>query len=355
MDIPPGVADGERISVSTDDGSTLVLMIKVKRHDTFQRRGADLYTALTIHKADAVKHTVVGLRALRGRVDVPLHPGFLKGEAFCARGQGLPHRHDPARRGDLHVSFVVLPIPDRPVTVTLEEVDRGCSRRLGDLGIVAMIPPGVATGSRVYIGANYGRETNLLVNVRPHPNIVRRGDDLHITAKVSHIALLLRSDHRLDVLGRVVTVPLHPKYADGREVCVRDEGLPNLRNPKRWGNLYVTFKVRDDIRPTANPRNRRECLAGFAHKSARATLNAIGVTGHAIRQTVAAWRRLNNTIDRNLERIRTILKIMGIGAAVIGGGFAVYFIIVNIVTILVTILALVVVAALLYALFKGSY
>ena len=289
--IPPGVEDGERIPIIEEDGTPITLVIAVERHDAFQRRGADLYTELSIHKADAVRCTVVGLRTMRGRVDVPLRPEFLEGKTFCARGQGLPHRHDPARRGDLHVSFVVLPTPDRPVSVTLEEVDRGCSRRLDDLGVVAKIPPGVANGSRVYVGADHGRETNLLVSVRPHQRITRRGDDLQLTAEISHIALLLRSDHRLDVLGRPVTVPLHPKYADGREVCWPGEGLPNLRNPKRRGNLYVTFTVRNEIRPAAvSPRNRWERLAGFARNAARATLHAAGVAHAAIRQTAAAWR-----------------------------------------------------------------
>ena len=352
--IPPGVEEGERIPIIEEDGTPVTLVIAVERHDLFQRRGPDLHTELTIHKADAVKRTVVGLRTLRGRVDVPLHPGFLKGETFCARGEGLPLRHNPGRRGDLHVSFVVLPTPDRPVSVTLEEVDRGCSRRLDDLGIVARIPPGVATGSRVYIGADHGRETNLLVNVRPHPNIIRRGDDLHLTEEVSHIALLLRADHRLDVLGRAVTVPLHPKYADGREVCVREEGLPNLRNPKRWGNLYVTFKVRNEIRPAAgNPRNRMERLAEFARKAMLTTFKAVGVAHHAIRQTVAAWRSVRYAVDRRRERILTILKIAAIAAAAIGAGFAVYFIIVNIVAILTGILVSAIVLGLLYAWLGG--
>lgn len=361
--IPPGVEEGERIPIIEEDGTPITLVIAVERHDSFQRRGADLYTELSIHKADAVRRTVVSLAALRGRVDVPLRPEFLEGKTFCARGQGLPHRHDPARRGDLHVSFVVLPTPDRPVSVTLEEVDRGCSRRLDDLGVVAKIPPGVATGSRVYVGADHGRETNLLVSVRPHQRITRRGDDLHLTAEVNHITLLLRSDHRLDVLGRPVTVPLHPKYADGREVSLRDEGLPNLRNPKRRGNLYVTFTVRNEIRPAAvSPRNRWERLAGFARNAARAALHAAGVAHAAIRQTAAVWRSaryaMKNVwlnIQIHQERILTILKTAAIAAAVIGAGFSVYFIIVNIVTILTAIAAMAIVAALLYVLFRGLY
>ena len=119
-------------------------------------------------------------------MDVPLRPEFLDGETFRARGEGLPFRHDPERRGDLHVSFTLLPTPDRPVSVTLEEVDRGCSRKLSDLGIVAQIPPGVATGGRVYVGATHGRETNLLVNVLPHRKISRRGDDLYLTEAATH-------------------------------------------------------------------------------------------------------------------------------------------------------------------------
>ena len=211
----------------------ILTAIELERHDQFLRRGADLHTELPIHRADAVRCTVVSLGTLRGRVDVPLRPEFLDGETFRARGEGLPFRHDPERRGYLRVSFTLLPTPDRPVSVTPEEVDRGCSRKLSDLGIVAQTPPGVATGSRVYVAASHGRETNLLINVLPHRKISRRDDDLYLTAAVTHAALLLRSNHCLDVLDRRLDVrrlrniPMGGKSAwpaRGCPICVTPNG-----------------------------------------------------------------------------------------------------------------------------------
>ena len=254
--IPPGVESGERIPARDTDGAPFNLVIEVERHDRFLCGGADLHTELSIHRADAVKRTAVSLGTLRGRVDVPLRPEFLDGETFCARGEGLPFRRDPARRGDLHVSFTLLPTPDLPVAVTREEVDRGCSRKLSDLGIVAQIPPGVATGSRVYVGATHGRETNLLVNVLPHRNVSRRGDDLYLTATATHAAMLLRSNHRLDVLARSLDLRMRPEYAEGRTVRLHGQGLPNPRNPKRRGSLRVSFAVADEKRGTGKPRPR---------------------------------------------------------------------------------------------------
>ena len=337
------------------DGTPFNLIIEVEHHDQFMRRGADLHTKLPIHRADAARCTVVSLGTLRGRVDVPLRPEFLDGETFCARGEGLPFRHDPERRGDLHVSFTLLPTPDRPVSVTLEDVDRGCSRKLSDLGIVARIPPGVATGSRVYVAATHGRETNLLVNVLPRRKISRRGDDLHLTAAATHAAMLLRSNHRLDALGRRLDVRLRPEYADGREVRLNGQGLPNLRNPKRRGNLHVSFAVTNEKRGTDKSRSRLGRLARFARRSVTAALNTIGVAREVIHRSVLAYRSVRDAIRRNGEPILSALKILALAVAVLGVGVAVYFIIVNIVAILTAIVACFIIGGLLYALFVGRY
>ena len=351
--IPPGVENGERIPATVVDGTPFNLVIEVERHDRFMRLGADLHTELSIHRADAVKRTVVSLGTLRGRVDVPLRPEFLDGETFRARGEGLPLRHDPERRGDLHVSFTLLPTPDRAVSVNLEEVDRGCSRKLSDLGIVARIPPGVAAGSRVYVAATHGRETNLLVNVLPHRNISRRGDDLHLTATATHAAMLLRSNHRLDVLGRHLDLRLRPEYADGREVRLASQGLPNLRNPKRRGDLHASFAVTDEKRGTDEPRSRLGRLARFARRSMTAVLNTVGVAREAIHRSVLAYRTTRYAIEMRWEQILSTLKILALAAAVLGVGVAVYFIIVNIVAILTAIVVCFIVIGLLYSLFVG--
>ena len=64
--IPPGVENGERIPAMDTDGTPFNLIIEVERHDQFMRRGADLHTELPIHRADAVRRTVVSLGTLRG-------------------------------------------------------------------------------------------------------------------------------------------------------------------------------------------------------------------------------------------------------------------------------------------------
>ena len=195
------------------------------------------------------------------------------------------------------------------------------------------------------------RETNLLVNVLPHRNISRRGDDLHLTAAAIHAAMLLRSNRRVDVLGRSLDVPLRPEYADGRWLRLAGQAEPNLRNPKRRGDLHISFAVTDEKRGTDEPRSRLGRLPRFARTSMAATLNTVGLAREVIHRSVLSYRTVKYAIRRNWEPSLSALKILAIVAAVLGVGVAVYFIIVNIVAILTAIAVCFIIGGLLYALF----
>lgn len=278
VEIPPGVENGERIPV-TLSGEDVTLLIRVKPHPRFTRRGADLYTELSVKKVDAfnrMQQAVPILGTFR-RYILQLKPEQLRGKHVRIPGYGLPFRDGSGQKGDLYVALKPLPIPDRIVEVTLAEVARGCHRRLNDFGDVA-IPQGVAHGERIYLWNKGGAEANLTVNVAPHVRYTRRGDDLYTTARVSHAALLLRSTHRLKgAAEQTINLRLRPEYADGQQVRIPRQGLPNRRNPERRGDIYVTLETALWEEPSEELASRQEKLSRFTRRSTTATLKAIGV------------------------------------------------------------------------------
>ncbi len=335
IDIPPGVEDGEHIRINPLGDDDLDLVIRVEPHDRFTRRGADLYTELSVRKADALNREIVGVPTLGSWVDFDLKPEVLQEESIRLRGHGLPFRHNPRRRGNLHVTFKILPIPDRPVDVTLAEVDRGCLPRFQDFGEVK-IPPGVATGTRIYVWNKYGKEANLLVNVIPHPVFTRVRDDLHTTVRVNYASMLLQLGHRLQITDyRALSVRLRPEYANGQQVRLAGQGLPNYRNPQKRGDLYVTFSTTRWEPPLPAPASRWGRLVNFFRKSMVNTFKAIGIANVAVQKTITAYRTLRAAVGRNWYWIRTTLIALGILGGLTLIGWLVYFIIVNIVIILI--------------------
>jgi DnaJ-class molecular chaperone len=104
--VPPGVADGARVRVSPG-GQAVVLLISVRPHPRFQRRGADLDTEVTVALVDAMLGGEVVVPTLMGRVALTLPPGTQNGRTFRLGGQGMPHLRGPKARGDLHVTVKV--------------------------------------------------------------------------------------------------------------------------------------------------------------------------------------------------------------------------------------------------------
>ncbi len=111
--IPAGVKDGSRVKVRNEGepGGTelpsgdLHLVVRQLPHATFDRRGQDLHTRLTVPVTTAVLGGDVAVPTLAGssiKLRVPeLTPA---GRTFRLRGHGMPDVRDPGTRGDLFVA-----------------------------------------------------------------------------------------------------------------------------------------------------------------------------------------------------------------------------------------------------------
>ena len=111
VDIPAGVADGQRIRFSgAAEGADAYVKVKLKHHPVFTRDGANLQRELPLTLREALLGAEVPVRTLTGRVLLRIPPETQPGRSFRLAGQGLP-RFRGEGRGDLFVKVrVVLPV-----------------------------------------------------------------------------------------------------------------------------------------------------------------------------------------------------------------------------------------------------
>lgn len=107
--VPPGVDTGSRIHLSVD-GADLYLIITVRPHHRFTRKGNDLYVDLPVPLADAVLGSEHIVETLSGRVALTVPPESQNGQVFRLRGRGMTALGHPDQKGDLFVTLkVILP------------------------------------------------------------------------------------------------------------------------------------------------------------------------------------------------------------------------------------------------------
>jgi curved DNA-binding protein len=126
--IPPGVDTGSRVRLTGKgpDGGDLVVVVRMRPHPVFVRRGADLDRELPLTLEEALLGGEVPVGTLKGRVVLTIPAGTQNGRTFRLTGQGMP-RFKADGSGDLYVrTRVVLP-------ATLSDEARKAARRFLDL------------------------------------------------------------------------------------------------------------------------------------------------------------------------------------------------------------------------------
>jgi molecular chaperone DnaJ len=122
--IPPGVDAGTRLRVAGEGepgpngGSPgdLYVVLEVKEHPFFERRGADLYCTIPISMPQAVLGTELQVPGLNGEERLKIPEGTQSGAVFRLKGKGLA---DPrgGGKGDLYYHVRVL----TPTKLTREQ------------------------------------------------------------------------------------------------------------------------------------------------------------------------------------------------------------------------------------------
>lgn len=86
----------------------------------------------------------------------------------------------------------------------------------------------------------------VVVYQKPHETFTRQDDDLYMTAKISLTEALCGFKlvvRHLDDRELVISHPSGKVVKTGDIKCVKNEGMPQHKNPFEHGNLYVKFEV----------------------------------------------------------------------------------------------------------------
>ncbi len=117
--IPAGVDDGTRLRVSGEgeagefggSAGDLYVVVRVRKHPFFDRRGRDLYCTVPISIAQAALGAEFKLPSLNGQERLRIPEGTQSGSMFRIRGLGMPDVNGHGK-GDLYVTVHVV-VPTR--------------------------------------------------------------------------------------------------------------------------------------------------------------------------------------------------------------------------------------------------
>jgi molecular chaperone DnaJ len=114
VEIPLGIADGQRVRVSGrghagEQGAPagdLYVIVRVRENEEFVRDGDDLLCVADLSVASATLGTTVSFAPPAGDVLVDVPAGSQPGELLTVKGKGMPSVHG-RRHGDLRVVLAV--------------------------------------------------------------------------------------------------------------------------------------------------------------------------------------------------------------------------------------------------------
>jgi molecular chaperone DnaJ len=122
--VPPGVDTSTRLRVAGEGepgpnggpAGDLYVVLEVKEHPFFERRGADLYCTIPVSIVQAALGTELQVPGLTGEEKLKIPEGTQSGAVFRIKGKGMP---DPrgGGRGDLYYHVRVM----TPVKLTREQ------------------------------------------------------------------------------------------------------------------------------------------------------------------------------------------------------------------------------------------
>ena len=132
--------------------------------------------------------------------------------------------------------------------ITLEEAYQGTTRRIqvdGSKEKIVRIPAGVRTGSRVRVagaGPN-GLDLYLIVHVIDDKRFDRQGNDLHTTATIDVFTAILGGEAEVETMEGKVKLNIPAGTQPEQVFRLAGRGMPQLKDTKQKGDLYVKVKV----------------------------------------------------------------------------------------------------------------
>ena len=135
LNIPAGVDDGSKIRLSGEGNcgknggrnGDLIVVIYVKEHEKFQRKGFDIYSEIKINFPQAALGDTIEVDTLDGKKELSIPQGIETGNMLQLKGLGVPFLSSPNKRGN-HYFVVNVATPK-----TLTEEEKQLYRKLYEI------------------------------------------------------------------------------------------------------------------------------------------------------------------------------------------------------------------------------
>ncbi len=118
--LPPGVDNGSKVRMAGEGNATfngqrgdLYLLISVRPHDKYERKGDDLHTDVEVSLTTPVLGGEAEVQGIGRKVALRLPPGTQNGQTFRLAGLGMPKLGSTDKRGDLYARVKVR-LPKEP-------------------------------------------------------------------------------------------------------------------------------------------------------------------------------------------------------------------------------------------------
>ena len=118
--IPAGVRNGSRVRIAGEGRpgvgggprGDLYVVVRVRPHSKFERKGDDLYGSVGVDMYTALLGGKAPVQTLGGTLMLTIKPGTQNGQTFRLRGKGMPVLRRKGEHGDLYVE-VDVQLPDQ--------------------------------------------------------------------------------------------------------------------------------------------------------------------------------------------------------------------------------------------------
>lgn len=136
---------------------------------------------------------------------------------------------------------------EQAVTISLSEAYHGTARIIEgpNKKLEVKLPAGARTGTKVRVqgGAPNGSDLYLKIVVADDNRFKREGNDLYITVTIDVFTAMLGGECEIVTLSGRVMLTIPAGTQPDQKFRVQKRGMPQLKDPNSFGDLYVQVKV----------------------------------------------------------------------------------------------------------------
>ena len=136
---------------------------------------------------------------------------------------------------------------EQPVRIRFMEAYEGAARilQLNERKIEVKIPAGAKSGTKVRVAGVGPNQSDiyLVIEVEDDSRYERQGDDLYTDVQIDLYTAVLGGETNVNTPKGAVVLNIPSGTQPGRIIRLAGRGMPLLKNPTQFGDLYARIKV----------------------------------------------------------------------------------------------------------------